>query len=46
MMYIDEARTKMSFAPMFFQMDLIGYNAGKIPAVNNELSWGELFNPK
>jgi len=46
MMYLDEARTKVSFAPMFFQMDSIGYNAGKIPAENNTLSWGELFNPK
>src|SRR5258708_8881525 len=46
MMYIDEARTKVSFAPMFFQMDSIGYNASTIPAVNNELLWGELFNPK
>ena len=34
MMYLDEARTKVSFAPMFFQMDSIGYNAGKIPAEN------------
>jgi putative spermidine/putrescine transport system substrate-binding protein len=46
MMYLDEAKTKVTFAPMFFQMDSIGYNASKIPAVNNELSWGELFNPK
>src|SRR6267154_316890 len=46
MMYVDEARTKASFVPAFFQMDSIGYNASKIPAVNNELSWGELFNPK
>jgi putative spermidine/putrescine transport system substrate-binding protein len=45
-MYTDDTRTKVNFVPMFFQMDLIGYNAGKIPAVNNELSWGELFNPK
>src|ERR1700681_2109141 len=44
MMYLDEARTKVSFAPMFFQMDSIGYNASKIPAENNTLSWGELFN--
>ena len=46
MMYLDEARTKVSFAPMFFQMDSIGYNASKIPAENNTLSWGELFNPE
>lgn len=46
MIYLDEARTKVTFAPMFFQMDSIGYNASKIPAENNSLSWGELFNPK
>src|SRR5436190_23920790 len=27
MMYTDESRTKVTFAPMFFQMDSIGYNA-------------------
>jgi putative spermidine/putrescine transport system substrate-binding protein len=31
---------------MMFQMDSIGYNAGKIQAENNSLSWGDLFNPK
>lgn len=46
MMYLDEARTKISFMPCFFQMDSIGYNAGKIKTENNELSWGDLFNPK
>lgn len=46
MMYLDEARTKISFMPGFFQMDSIGYNAGKIKTENNELSWGDLFNPK
>ena len=46
MMYMDEARTKISFMPGFFQMDSIGYNAGKIQAENNSLSWGDLFNPK
>jgi putative spermidine/putrescine transport system substrate-binding protein len=46
MMYLDEARTKVTFAPMFFQMDSVGYNAGKIQTENNSLSWGELFNPK
>ncbi len=46
MMYLDEARTKISFMPGFFQMDSIGYNAGKIQAENNSLSWGDLFNPK
>lgn len=46
MMYTDEARTKTLFAPMFFQMDSIGYNSKHVQAENNELSWGELFNPK
>jgi putative spermidine/putrescine transport system substrate-binding protein len=46
MMYVDDARTKISFMPAFFQMDSIGYNAGKIQAENNSLSWGDLFNPK
>jgi putative spermidine/putrescine transport system substrate-binding protein len=46
MMYMDEARTKITFMPGFFQMDSIGYNAGKIEAENNSLSWGDLFNPK
>src|SRR5258708_2445787 len=46
MMYMDEARTKISFMPAFFQMDSIGYNAGKIQTENNSLSWGDLFNPK
>jgi len=46
MMYLDEPRTKISFMPGFFQMDSIGYNAGKIKTENNELSWGDLFNPK
>jgi len=35
----------VSFAPgVLPEWDSIGYNASKIPAVNNELSWGELFN--
>lgn len=46
MMYTDTARTKTLFMPAFFQMDSIGYNSARIPAENNELSWGELFNPK
>ena len=46
MMYLDDARTKISFMPGFFQMESIGYNAGKIQAENNSLSWGDLFNPK
>src|SRR5260370_31266919 len=46
MMYIEEARTQVSFARMFCQMDSICYNNGKIPSLNNRLAWGELFNPK
>jgi putative spermidine/putrescine transport system substrate-binding protein len=46
MMYLNEQRTQTIFAPMFFQMDSIGYNSAHVQAENNELSWGELFNPK
>jgi len=46
MMYTDAARTQVSFSPAFFQMDSIGYNERYIQAPDNELSWGELFNPK
>ena len=45
-MYVDDAKTKVSFCPAFFQMDSIGYNTRHIQAENNELSWGELFNPR
>jgi putative spermidine/putrescine transport system substrate-binding protein len=45
-MFLDEAKTKSTFLPCFFQMDSIGYNSARIPAENNTLSWGELFNPK
>ena len=45
-MYIDEGRTRTTYAPMFFQMDSIGYNSAFVDAPDNELSWGELFNPK
>ncbi|MBI3513289.1 MAG: extracellular solute-binding protein [Proteobacteria bacterium] len=45
-MYVDKERTKIKFVPYMFQMDSIGYNTAKVPAVNNTLSWGELFNPK
>lgn len=45
-MYIDEARTRTTYAPLFFQMDSIGYNSSVVDAPNNELSWGDLFNPK
>jgi putative spermidine/putrescine transport system substrate-binding protein len=45
-MYIDEGRNRTTFAPMFFQMDSIGYNSAHVQAPGNELSWGELFNPR
>ncbi|MBR0667411.1 extracellular solute-binding protein [Roseomonas hellenica] len=46
MMYLNEQRSQVSFLPAFFQMDSIGYNERRIPAENNTLSWGELFNPR
>jgi putative spermidine/putrescine transport system substrate-binding protein len=46
MMYTSDAKTQAIFMPTFFQMDSIGYNTRHVEAVNNELSWGELFNPK
>lgn len=46
MMWADAGKTKVTFSPAFFQMDSIGYNSRHIPAENNELSWGELFNPR
>jgi putative spermidine/putrescine transport system substrate-binding protein len=46
LMYVDPSRTKIKYLPYQFQMDSIGYNTAKVPAENNELSWGELFNPK
>jgi putative spermidine/putrescine transport system substrate-binding protein len=45
-MYADAGRTQTLFMPCFFQMDSIGYNTKHVAAENNELSWGELFNPK
>lgn len=45
-MYLNPQRSQVTFVPAFFQMDSIGYNARHIPAVNNEISWGELFNPR
>ena len=46
MMYTSDAKTQAIFMPTFFQMDSIGYNTRHVEATNNELSWGELFNPK
>jgi putative spermidine/putrescine transport system substrate-binding protein len=45
-MYVDAARTQVKYVPYMYQLDSIGYNPERIPADNNELSWGELFNPK
>ena len=45
-MYVDQARTQVKFVPYMYQLDSIGYNPEKIPAEDNSLSWGELFNPK
>ena len=45
-MYTDASRTHVNLAPMFFQMDSIGYNSKHIQAENNTVSWGELFNPR
>jgi len=46
MMYANDARTQVKLMPAFFQMDSIGYNSRHIPAENNTVSWGELFNPR
>lgn len=46
MMYTSDAKSQAIFMPTFFQMDSIGYNTRHVQAENNELSWGELFNPK
>ena len=45
-MYVDAARTKTKYVPYMYQLDSIGYNPEKVPADDNSLSWGELFNPK
>lgn len=46
MMWLNPEKTRTIFAPMFFQMDSIGYNSRHVQAENNTLSWGELFNPR
>ena len=46
LMYVDKERTKAKFVPYMYQFDSVGYNPDKVPAPNNVLSWGELFNPK
>lgn len=46
LMYVDQEKTKAKFLPYMYNFDSIAYNPTKIPAENNVLSWGELFNPK
>jgi putative spermidine/putrescine transport system substrate-binding protein len=46
LMYADAAKTKAKYIPYMYQFDSIGYNPDRVPAQNNVLSWGELFNPK
>lgn len=46
MMYVDKERTKAKYVPYMYQFDSIGYNPDRVPAKDNVLSWGELFNPK
>lgn len=45
-MYVDQAKTRAKYIPYMYQFDSIGYNPDRIPAKDNVLSWGELFNPK
>jgi putative spermidine/putrescine transport system substrate-binding protein len=46
MMYVDKEKTKAKYIPYMYQFDSVGYNPDRVPARNNVLSWGELFNPK
>ena len=46
MMYVDREKTKAKYIPYMYQFDSVGYNSERVPAKNNVLSWGELFNPK
>jgi putative spermidine/putrescine transport system substrate-binding protein len=46
MMYADKEKTKAKYVPYMYQFDSIGYNPDHVPAKDNVLSWGELFNPK
>jgi putative spermidine/putrescine transport system substrate-binding protein len=46
MMYVDKEKTKAKYIPYMYQFDSVGYNPDWVPARNNVLSWGELFNPK
>ena len=46
MMYIDSGKTKAKYIPTMYQFDSVAYNPDRVPAKDNVLSWGELFNPK
>lgn len=46
LMYADREKTKAKYIPYMYQFDSVGYNPDRVPAKNNVLSWGELFNPK
>lgn len=46
LMWANEAKTQAKFLPYMYQFDSIGYNPNYVKARNNQLSWGELFNPK
>jgi putative spermidine/putrescine transport system substrate-binding protein len=46
LMYVDREKTQAKYIPYMYQFDSIGYSPDRVPADNNVLSWGELFNPK
>src|SRR5258705_4333392 len=46
LMYVDRDKTKAKYVPSMYQFDSIAYNPDRVPAKDNVLSWGELFNPK
>jgi len=46
MMYVDKEKTRAKYIPYMYQFDSVGYHPDRVPAKNNVLSWGELFNPK
>ena len=45
-MWANEEKTHAKYLPYMYQFDSVGYNPNYVEARNNELSWGELFNPK
>ncbi len=46
LMWANSSKTQARFLPYMYQFDSVGYNPEFVDAPNNELSWGELFNPK